>query len=263
MAEFYNARADYFKAFKEYQAAIKCNPFYVKDYLEAAGCLMHTNDFSLALQFYNQSLRLQETFMAYYNKGEILFLMGDYREAINALNQALELESTPESREKVLKKMHKIYFYAGSENKESETLAEIRKLDPGYHPVFPKNKTSFALLIPDQVKDQVDKAYRLYKSGDFDQALAEFLISLEIKETPLANRCVGDILFSRNDGNALIYYQKAYPGYRYDVDFLVNLTILCLQHKLEQKAREVLDEIQRLDPGNEKLRLLEESIRQL
>ncbi len=263
MAEFYNARADYFKAFKEYQAAIKCNPFYVKDYLEAAGCLMHTNDFSLALQFYNQSLRLQETFMAYYNKGEILFLMGDYGEAINALNQALELESTPESREKVLKKMHKIYFYAGSENKESETLAEIRKLDPGYHPVFPKNKTSFALLIPDQVKDQVDKAYRLYKSGDFDQALAEFLISLEIKETPLANRCVGDILFSRNDGNALIYYQKAYPGYKNDVDFLVNLTILCLQHKLEQKAREVLDEIQRLDPGNEKLRLLEESIRQL
>ena len=263
MAEFYNARADYFKAFKEYQAAIKCNPFYVKDYLEAAGCLMHTNDFSLALQFYNQSLRLQETFMAYYNKGEILFLMGDYREAIDALNQALGLEDTPESRAKVLKKMHKIYFYAGSENKESETLAEIRKLDPGYHPVFPKNKTSFALLIPDQVKDQVDKAYRLYKSGDFDQALAEFLISLEIKETPLANRCVGDILFSRNDGNALIYYQKAYPGYKNDVDFLVNLTILCLQHKLEQKAREVLDEIQRLDPGNEKLRLLEESIRQL
>jgi len=263
MAEFYNARADYFKAFKEYQAAIKCNPFYVKDYLEAAGCLMHTNDFTLALQFYNQSLRLQETFMAYYNTGEILFLMNDYEEAINALNQALGLEDTPESREKVLKKMHKIFFYAGSENKESEILAEIRKLDPGYHPVFPKNKTSFAFLIPDQVKDQVDKAYRLYKSGDFDQALAEFLISLEIKETPLANRCVGDILFSRNDGNAIIYYQKAYPGYKYDVDFLVNLTILCLQHKLEQKAREVLDEIRQLDPGNEKIRLLEESIRQL
>ena len=199
--------------------------------------------------------------MAHYNKGEILFLMSDYGEAIDALNRAFELESTPETREKVLKKMHKIYFYSGNEDKMSATLAEIRKIDPGYQPVFPKYKISFAFLIPDQVKDQVDQAYRLYKSGDFDQALAEFLISLEIKETPLANRCVGDILFSRNDGNAIIYYQKAYPGYKYDIDFLVNLTILCLQHKLEQKAREVLDEIRRLDPGNEKIQLLEESIR--
>jgi tetratricopeptide (TPR) repeat protein len=263
IAEFYIVKGNYFKAFKEYQAAIKCNPFYVKDYLEAASCLMCTNDFSLALQFLDQSLQLQETFFAYYNKSEILFLMGDYIEAINALNKALELENTPESREKVLKKMHKIYFYWGNENKIFETLAEIKKIDPGYQPAFPANKKSFAFLIPVQVKDQVDNAYRLYKSGDFDQALAEFLLSLEIKATPLANRCVGDILFSRNNSKAIIYYQRAYPGYKYDVDFLVNLAILYVQNKLEKKAYEVLNEIKQLDPGNEKIQLLEESVRQL
>jgi len=263
MAEFYEIKGNYFKAFEEYHAAIKCNPFYVKDYLEAASCLMRTNDFSLALQFYNQSLQLQETFMAYYNKGEILFLRGDYAAAIDALNQALELENTLVSQEKVLKKMHKIYFYSGNENRKTETLAEIRKIDPGYQPVVPENKTSFAFLVPVQVKNQVENAYRLYKSGDFDQALAEFLISLEVKETPLANRCVGDILFSRNDSQAMIYYQRAYPGYKYDVNFLVNLTILYVQNKLEKKAREVLNEIRHLDPGNEKVHLLEESLQQL
>jgi tetratricopeptide (TPR) repeat protein len=263
MAEFYELKENYFKAFKEYHAAIKGNPFYIKDYLEAASCLMHTNDFSLALQFYNQSLQLQETFIAYYNKSEILFLMGDYAEAVNTLNKALELENTLVSREKVLKKMHKIYFYSGSENKMSEILAEIRKIDPGYQPDFPEHKKSFAFLIPDQVKEQVDMAYRLYKSGDFDQALAEFLISLEIKETPLANRCVGDILFSRNDSQAIIYYQRAYSVYKYDVDFLVNLTILYVHNKSGKKAREVLKEIRQLDPGNEKIHLLEESVRQL
>jgi tetratricopeptide (TPR) repeat protein len=263
MAEFYEAKGDYFKAFQEYHAALKCNPFYVKDYLQAASCLMRTNDFSLALQFFDQSLQLQETFFAYYNKSEILFLMGDYGEAINALNTALQLENTPESREKVLKKMNKIYFYSGNENKMSENLAEIRKIDPGYQPTFPENKTPFAFLIPVQVKDQVDRAYGLYKAGNFDAALAEFLISLEIKETSLANRCVGDILFSRNNSKAIIYYQRAYPGYKYDVDFLVNLTILYVQNKLEKKAREVLNEIKQLDPGNEKIHLLEKNVRQL
>ena len=263
MARFYQARGDYFKAFKEYHAAIKFTPFYAKDYLEAASCLMHTNDFFLALQFFDQSLQLQKTFFAYYNKSEILFLMEDYAGAIDALNTALELENTPQSREKVLKKMHKIYFYSGDENKMVETLAEIRKTDPGYQPAFPENRKSFAFLIPAQVQDQVDNAYRLYKSGNYDQALTEFLNSLEIKETPLANRCVGDILFSRNNSKAIIYYQRAYPGYKFDVDFLVNLAILYVQNKLEKKARKVLNEIKQLDPGNEKIRPLEKNVREL
>ncbi|RQW05273.1 tetratricopeptide repeat protein [candidate division KSB1 bacterium] len=263
MAEFYKAQGDYYKAFKEYYAAIKNNPFYAKDYLEAARCLMFTNDFSLALQFFDQSLQLQETFYAYYNKSEILFLMGDYAEAIQSLNKALALEDTPESREEVLKKKHKIYFYSGNKNKTSEILVDIRKIDPGYQPAFPATKKSFPFLIPVQVKDQVDKAYGLYKSGKYDQALTEFLLSLEIKETPLANRCVGDILFSRNNGKAILYYQRAYPGYKFDVDFLVNLAILYVQNKLEKNARNTLNEIKQLDPGNEKIPLLEENIRSL
>ena len=112
MAEFFKRKGDYYKAFKEYYAAIKCSPFNVKDYLDAASCLMHTNDFYLALELFNQSLVLQETFFAYYNKSEILFLMGNYTGAINALTKALEIENTRESSEKVLKKIHKIYFYS-------------------------------------------------------------------------------------------------------------------------------------------------------
>ncbi|MBN2001299.1 hypothetical protein JW935_27390 [candidate division KSB1 bacterium] len=263
MAEFYKATRDYFRAFKEYHAAIKSNPFIAKDYLEAASCLMATNDFSLALQFFDQSLQLQETFFAHYNKSEIFFLMGGYEEAVNALNFALELENTPESREKVLKRMHKIYFYSGNKNKMSETLGEIKKTDPGYQPAFPENKKSFAFLIPLQVKDRVEKAYRLYSSGHFDRALTEFLVSLEIKETSLANRCVGDILFSQGNSKAVIYYQKAYPGYKYDVDFLVNLAILYVQNKSEKKAGEILKEIKQLDPENKKIHLLEENLRHL
>lgn len=261
MADYYKSIGNYFKAFKEYHAAIECNPFYVKDYLEAASCLMHTNDFSLALQFFNHSLQLQETFFAYYNKGEILFLMEDYGGAINTLNSALEFADSPESRENVLKKMHKIYFYSGNENKMVETLAEIRKIDPAYKPAFPRGKKSFAFFIPDQVKDRVDYAYHLYKTGNYDRALNEFLSSLDLKETPLANRCVGDILFSRNESKAIIYYEKAYPGYKFNVDFLVNLAVLYVQNKLQKKAREILNEIKLIDPGNEKIHLIEEHIR--
>ncbi|RQW02638.1 hypothetical protein EH222_13425 [candidate division KSB1 bacterium] len=261
MADYFKAKGDYFKAFKEYHAALIANPFYAKDYLEAASCLMNTNDLSLAMQFLDQSQQIQQTFFAHYNKSEILFLMGDYGEAVHALNAALELENSQESREKVLKKMHKIYYYAADKNKMLETLAEIRKIDPGYQPAFPTNRKSYPFFIPAQVEDQVERAYELYKAGDFDQALREFLISLDLKETSLANRCVGDILFSRNNSEAIIYYQKAYAGYKYDIDFLVNLAILYARNNLENKARDIIDEIRRLDPENEKIRLLEENIR--
>jgi len=77
----------------------------------------------------------------------------------------------------------------------------------------------------------------------------------------IANRYIGDILYTRHDSSAIVYYQKAYPDYKNDVDFLYNLGILCLQNRMTDKAQAVLDEIRILNPGYKNIPLLEEFIR--
>jgi hypothetical protein len=97
--------------------------------------------------------------------------------------------------------------------KSREIIDEIRKINPDYQPCIPQKK-KFVYYIPVQVEDQVNRALSFYRSGNFDAALVEFLRTLEVKETSIANRCTGDILFSRNDSSAIVYYLKAYPDYK-------------------------------------------------
>ncbi len=260
MAEYHRGRDDFYKAFKEYHAAIKCNPYMVNAYLEVAVCLIHTSDLNLALEFLNKSLELQETVNAYFNIAEILFLKGDYNKAVEALNRISSLDNSKNINEKILIKLYKIYYYSGNNLKAGEIHDEIKKIDPDYKPYIPQKK-KFVYYIPVQVEDQVNRALSLYRSGDFNAALVEFLKSLEEKETSIANRCTGDILFSRNDTSAIVYYLKAYPDYKNDADFLTNLGILYLQDRQTGKAKDILDEIRKLDPDYKKIPMLEENIR--
>ncbi|MBA7519720.1 hypothetical protein ES705_11807 [subsurface metagenome] len=259
LANTYKNKGDYYKAFREFDAAIKYFPYQVKDYLEAAACLMQINDFNLALECYNKALELQPTFFAYYYKSEVLFLKGDFNEAIKTLTMAAELDKSKNAEEKILKKLYKIYYYAGDAIKAQETLNELKKINPDYTPSIPGRK-DYVYYIPIQVEDQVNKALTDYRSKNFDVALDELLQSLEIKETSIANRCIGDILFTRNDSNSIIYYQKAYPDYKNNINFLFNMGILYLQYQLIDDANKVLEEIKKLDPDFEKIPLLEQEI---
>ncbi len=259
LANLFKSKGDFYHAFREYHAAIKYYPYRTKDYLEAAACLMHNNDFILALKFINKSLELHETFFAHLYKSEILFLKGDYAEAVKALNRASELDSSLNAKEKVLKILHKVYFYSGNNIKSEEILEELRKIHPDYQPVFPQKK-NYVYYVPLQVKGQIDRALAFYKARNFDAALNEFLKSLEVKETFIANRCIGDILFTRDDSSSIVYYLKAYPGYKNNADFLYNLGILYLQNGLTNKARAILEEIKRLDSNYKNIPLLEEKI---
>ncbi|MBN2350140.1 MAG: hypothetical protein JXJ22_14975 [Bacteroidales bacterium] len=259
LAHLFKSKGDFYNAFREYHAAIKYYPYRVKDYLEAATCLMHNNDLTLALKFINKSLELHETFFAYFYKSEILFIKGNYAEAGEALNKASELDNSLNAKEKVLKKLHKVYFYSGNDIKSQEILEELRKIHPGYQPIFPQKK-NYAYYVPVQVKGQIDRALDFYKVKNFDAALDEFLKSLEVKETFIANRCIGDILFTSDDSSSIVYYQKAYPGYKNNADFLLNLGILYLQNRLTDKAQAVLEEIKRLDPNYKNIPLLEKNI---
>jgi tetratricopeptide (TPR) repeat protein len=260
LAGLYYKLGDFYNAFREYYAALMYDPFQQQYYQNTIDCLIKINDFNLALKLINRSLELKETFYANFIKSDILFLKRDFNGALESLGKASKLNNSPEARMNILLKMHKVYHYSHNENESQKILSELKKISAGIQPNYPDELKDYVYFIPVQVEKQMQKAMAYYRTQNFDPALEEFLKSLEIKETALANRCVGDILFLKNDSNAIIYYQKAYPDYKTNPGFLFNLGILYLQYNLPDKAKLILAEIKSLDPGYPKIPLLEESI---
>ncbi len=259
LAKFYKGKSDFYNAFREYQAAITCNPYWAEDYLEAAICLININDFPLALNILNESLELKKTFYGYYMKGEILLLKGDYTEAIETLNKASQFVNI-NNKEKLLEKQLEAYFFNGDSIKSRELLMKLRRINPTYKPQFSDQKLQYSLIVPIQVENIIHRALNHFKEGNLDNALEEFLYSLDIKETPLANRMVGEILIRKNDKDAILYFLKTYPDFKKDVSFLYNLGILFIKNRRVQRAQNILNDIKQLDPDYEKIPVLEKLI---
>ncbi len=257
LAKYYKGKNDFYNAFKEYNAAIKCFPYWYEDYLESADCLIKLNDFPTALEFLEKSLELKETFYGYFRKGEILLLKGDYDVALNSFAMASKFADSPNNKEKLLSKQFEAYYFSGDVEKSKVLLVEIKKLNPNYTPDLSRQKTNYALLFPEQVKPLIIRALNHYKAGNIDAALSTFLRSLEIKETPIANRISGDILLKRKNQNAIVFLLKAYPEFKNDENFLYNLCISYLQNGKPNEAKKIFNNIKRLNPNHESIPKLE------
>ena len=260
MASHYKKKSDYYNAFREYHAAIRCNPFQVKDYLEAVDCLIEINDIPLALKFIDKSLELQPTFNAYFRKGEMLIIKGDYTASIKALNKARELDTLHRNTAIILAKLYEACYFMGDENKSATLLDALKKEDPDYPVKLPAKRMDYVYYVPVQVEGLIREAISQYKKGNDTISLDLLQQSLEIRETSLANRIAGSILMKKYDRNAILYYLRAYPDYKTDIDFLFELGVLYLQRGVKDKAKEMLNEIKRINPGHEKAGMLEEMI---
>ena len=257
LAEYYKKNNDFYNAFKEYNAAIKCYPYWHEDYLDAAECLMKLNDFPTALEFLNKSLELRETFYGYFRKGEIFLLKEDYKEALNVFNLASKFVDNQNNKERLLSKQFEAYYFSGNFEKSKVLLDEIKKLNPDFNPDLSRQKVNYVLLFPMQVQKLIITALDNYKAGNLDVALELLLKSLEIKETPIASRLCGEILLKRKKQNAIIHLLKAYPEFKNDVNFLYNLSISYLQNSKPVEAKKILDIIKRLNPNHERIQQLE------
>jgi len=260
LARVYQKEKNFYKAFREYQAAIECNPYQVKDYLEAADCLIKTDDLPLALHYIQKSFELQESFYGYVRQGEILIIKGDYEDAVESFSNASKLDEKHENTALILEKLYEANFYKGDVKAAEEALNKLKKINPDFIPRIPEQRMDYVYHVPVQVRDLINEGIRSFNAGHDDAALEMLLKSMEIKETSLSNRITGDILMRKNDKNTLVYFLRAYPDYKKDINFLSDLGTLYLKYGVTEKAREVLNEMKRLDPGNEKIEQLKEKI---
>jgi tetratricopeptide (TPR) repeat protein len=261
LARFYKKRNDFYKAFREYNAAITCSPFWAEDYLDAAECLIKINDFTTALEYLDKSIELKETFFAYFTKGDILLLKRDYKNASDAFEKASGLVSNKENEAKLMSKQILAYYYSGQVEKSREVLNEIRKINPNYSTDFRLPEANYILLFPAQVKRLIISALNSYNNGDLDTALNELLRSLEIKETPVANRITGEILLKRNHKDAIYYLLKAAPDFKNDPGFLYNLAVCYLRNGKPEEAQKIMARIKSINPGFQELNQLEKLLK--
>jgi tetratricopeptide (TPR) repeat protein len=260
LAKYYKERKEFNKAYKEYYSITKSFPYFSDDYVNAAGCLIRTDDFSSALKLLNTSLELEGTFSGYYLKGEIHTFRNEYQNAIESLQSALKIASGAVEQEKALSKLFEAYYYMKQTEKVKETIKEIQRLNPKYKPVKPRQQVDFRMVVPNQVKAPINEALDQFKKGNVDKALKEFLASLEIKETTLANRYVGEILIKKHDPNALIYLLRAYPDYSTDESYLNDLCMMQVYYKMTGEAAKTLNTIRQINPVSKYIPVLEQFI---
>jgi tetratricopeptide (TPR) repeat protein len=257
LAKYYKKRNDFYNAYKEYYSMVKCFPYSVDYYISTASCLIKIDDFQTALKLLNKSLDLKETFWGYYMKGEILLLKNEYSLALKAFDNAYRLSENQVNKEKVLSKQLEVFYYSGQNEKSKEIFRELRQIDPVYRLNLPKKRADYTSIVPLQVKSLIDLALENYRKGNFDVALKEFLASLEIKETALANFNVGEILVKKNDKNAIIFLLKAYPEYKNDMNLLYNICLAYLQAGRTKQAYGVLETMKRINPSHTNVSRLE------
>lgn len=262
MGEHYKKKGDYYNAFREFYAAISCNPYQIKNYLKAVECLFETHDMNTALKLIEKSLTIQETHYAFYKKGEILIKKSDYQEAIEALNKAKQLDKNNEIHTQILTRLYEANFYLGNTQKYSEIFNELKKINPEFQMNVEVNKTEYVYYVPVQVESQIKHGLELFNKRKDEEALQVLLNTLEIKETSLANRIVGELLLSRNDRNSIVYFLKAYEDYKKDKDFLYKLGMLYLQNGAKNKAFDTLEELKKIDENSKYIPLLEERIKE-
>jgi tetratricopeptide (TPR) repeat protein len=211
---------------------------------------MKTNDLSLALKLINKSLEIKETYYGYFMKGEIQLLRKEYEPALESFNKASAYSVNSDQKVQLMSKQCVTYHFYGQLEKSNEIFNELLKIDPGFKPDLSLNSVDFTMLVPVQVKDKVARALDYYKKGNLNAALKEFLESLQIKETAIANRYAGEILIRQNDKNAMILLLRAYPDYKNDLTFLYNLCMLNLKYKNSAEAQNIMYRIKQLNPNS-------------
>jgi tetratricopeptide (TPR) repeat protein len=253
LAQRYQKTGQIFLAFKEYQALIRTNPNIAVNYRDAATCLIQLTDLPLALKYYQKSLDYEESGFALFKIGEIYFFMGDYNNAIINFERAFPLIAD-DKKLIVLVKSYIACVYGNQKEKAKAAATELKRVKAEKYLLVPPKTYTYTQYIPFQTREQVEKAKNLILGNKPDEALTVLESSLQIYDSHIANRMIGEIyLAKQNSERALSYFRKVYNQFKFDPEFLYNFALVYLARNDNDNARKCADEIKTLNPEYEKL----------
>ncbi|MBN1599476.1 MAG: tetratricopeptide repeat protein [Bacteroidales bacterium] len=248
LAEAYTQRGNHLKAFKEFDAMVRINPYWADYYRGAALGAIQIQDLSLALEYFNKSLQYTENFYARFRAGEIYLIKNDLKNAIRYFRAAYDL-AAEDKKANVLAKLYIAYAYDHQPDMAGQILNLIHEYDPGSKGNIPAKEYTYMQYIPLQVRDMINEAKNQMRNGKLDDALTLLLKSLEIKDSYVANRFIGEIYFNTGKNTEARYYlEKIIPEFEHDPKFLQTLMLVYLTDKETVKASQCLKQISELEP---------------
>lgn len=245
LAEMYRKKGDYFNAFQEYNSLSKINPYYSLYLRKTADCLLKMNDLPEAFKYFERSTEYgDESFYAHFRAGEICMIKNDFENAIIHFQKA-QLNAKKDEKEKALIKIYQALTYL-NRPEEGKVIAAYFKNKPIQVP--PRTNT-LKDYIPLQVKSKVTDAQKLIETKDYGKASALLLESLDIKETPVVNRILGELYFKDKDyEKSQQFLKKAYAEFKFDTQFLCSYYMADLAVNKLNEAKKTLEQLKKTDP---------------
>ncbi len=221
LARKYEAQGNHKEAFAEFNALLYTNPYLAVNYRDAASSLIWLGDLPLALDYFKKSLSIEPSFYAHYRMGEIYLIKGDYSSAGNSFESAFSFAANEDEKIKTLGKIYMAAVYGGQEKSATALAAQLRKYDGARYLKIPPGTYTYLKYVPFQTRDQVNSALQLISENKTDEALLILEKSLEIYDSHVAHRYIGEIfLIQGKRQEALNQFERVYDEFRFDPAFM-------------------------------------------
>lgn len=248
LAEIYWKKGDYLNAYREYNSLTKINPYFSFYFRKTADCLLKMNDLPEALHFFERSTEYDNSFYAHYRAGEICMIKNDFESAIVHFQKA-QLKANKEEKEKTLVKIYQAlnYLHRADEGKEIE--AYFKQIDPKSPIQVPPRTNTYKDYIPLQIKSKMDEAQRYMDAKDYEKAIGLLLESLEIKETPVVFKQLGEVYYKIKEyEKSQQFLMKAYNEFKFDTQFLSACFMADMATNKLDHAKITLEQLKKTDP---------------
>lgn len=248
LAEMYEQKGDYMNAFKEYNALTKINPYWPPYFRSAANCLIKLNDLAGALKYYERSNSYGESYFAHFRAGEICLIKNDLDKAIFHFEKAVALAADDELMT-VLSKLYITLLFNNQKDKAEVVKMKINNIDPYREIAIPPRFFAFMQYIPKQIQNYIDEANEQLEKGNSEEAITLLLQSLQIYDTPIANRKLGELFYKKKEfDRSLFHLKRVYNDFKGDYSYLHYLVIVNLSNRNTLDAQRALEQIKKVAP---------------
>jgi tetratricopeptide (TPR) repeat protein len=146
----------------------------------------------------------------------------------------------------------KLYISCVYGNQEADARAIAQRLRmygaPQYLQIPPRRYT-YTQYIPYQTRNQVNTALQMRSEGRLNEAKSILEGSLNIYDSHMARRILGEIYLQIGDTREALYHlNRVYSEFSFDPEFISNLIVLHISAGETLKAEGLLNELKRIDP---------------
>ncbi len=260
LAKKFIERNEPIKAYREYKAIVQIAPSTPKFLREAASYFITAGDLPLALKYFEQSLEYEQSYFAGFRAGEICMIQNDFSHASKLFTKAFDFADN-ETKPKILNKLYQCYIYSGRQTEARQVYEIINQYSPGLRVMVPPKTYSFSNYLPIDIKDQVEKAREYLKDKMTKHALELLIAALEINDSPVVNRMIGNIYYEMQDfNNAVFFMEKAFPWFKFEPLFLDEIIRINMAGKNFFRAKNCLEQLKHIEPSYPGISLLEKMV---